>query len=49
MLVRLLAHDPKERVDDIRFSAAVWADDAGHSVIEMDDCLVFKGFETMDF
>ena len=45
----LLAHDPTDRVGDIRFSAAVRADDRGDVVAEADDRPVGERFEALNF
>ena len=45
----LFAEDPTDRVGDIRFSAAVGADDGGHALLEHEFEMIGKGFKSMYF
>ena len=44
-----LAHDPADGVGNIRFAAAVGADDGGDVAVKPQDRLIRKGFEALDF
>ena len=42
---RLLAEDPADCIEDVRFSAPVRSDDGGHAFVEIEDRFVGEGFE----
>jgi hypothetical protein len=46
MLGRLLAHDPADRIDDVRLTAAIWTHHPGNGVFEGQDGPVNERFET---
>lgn len=49
MLCRHFAHDPGQRVDDVRLAATVWTHDSGNAGVKLNNRSILERLETDQF